>query len=104
LLSLVVDIEGTKNLRNPQEIFRKPKLFVIFSNLIRLYKIKRSKYKTKINKKNKKEIYFSILLTATSYISGSFSIPIKFLFIFLQATPVEPLPIVGSKTTSPSLE
>ena len=28
--------------------------------------------------------------------------PINFLFNFLQATPVEPLPIVGSKTTSSS--
>ena len=30
--------------------------------------------------------------------------PIKFLLVFLQARPVVPLPIKGSKTISPSLD
>ena len=45
----------------------------------------------------------SILSLAISKYFLSNSIPIKFLLVFMQATPVEPLPIVKSRTKSPSL-
>ena len=52
-----------------------------------------------------KIIIYSIpnLSQADLYISSSNSIPIKSLFISLHATPILPLPIVGSNTTSFSL-
>ena len=48
-------------------------------------------------------IYLSNLSHAALYISSSISIPINSLFVSLQATPILPLPIVGSRTISPSL-
>ena len=41
---------------------------------------------------------------AASKYSLLISMPMKFLFKFLQATPVEPTPINGSSTTSFSLD
>ena len=49
-----------------------------------------------------KQLYFN-LSQATLYISPFISIPIKSRFIDLQATPILPEPVVGSKTVSPSL-
>ena len=47
-------------------------------------------------------IAFSILSLAISKYLSSNSIPMNPLLVFTQATPVVPLPIVLSKTTSPS--
>ena len=46
---------------------------------------------------------FDTLTAQLLYPFRSLSIPIKYLFISLQAFPILPLPIVGSKTTSSSL-
>ena len=50
---------------------------------------------------SRKELF--ILFLAISKYLSSCSIPIKFRFVFFAATPVLPLPIVKSKTFSPSL-
>lgn len=45
-----------------------------------------------------------IRFSAIAKYSSLISMPIKFLFVFTQATPILPLPIVLSSTVSPSLE
>lgn len=47
--------------------------------------------------------FFSLPLATSKYFT-SFSIPMKLRPVFAQATPVVPLPMNGSRTTSPSLE